>query len=159
TLDWKDVQGEDVDPTKHDIGLVILDQALSIDKYPEIAKVPLADGAQVVNIGRIKNGRLSNTALYVSQPVTLTDATQIGFPYDYTTDDVIEPGDSGGPDEVPNSPTHLITSVNSGGGQATEVLARVDLVYAFIQSTIAANGGGGFAGATAADAGTDAPST
>src|ERR1019366_4025637 len=39
---------------------------------------------------------------------------------------------------------HLIVSVNSGGGP-TEVLARTDLVYGWIQEQIQSHGGGGSA--------------
>ena len=36
-----------------------------------------------------------------------------------------------------------MAAVNSGGGGSTEVLARTDVLYAELQSQIAAHGGGG----------------
>jgi MYXO-CTERM domain-containing protein len=143
TYDWHESGSENVNPDHHDIGLVFLDNPITLNQYPELASSPLADGAKVLNIGRIQDGMLSHSALYVSQPVTVSDGTQVGFPFDYGADEVIQSGDSGGPDEVPESRTHKIVSVNSGGGNG-EVLARVDLLYTWIQHQIAKHGGGGF---------------
>jgi hypothetical protein len=64
-----------------------------------------------------------------------------GYPYDYEATEVIESGDSGGPDM--KAGTHTIVAVNSGAGSGTEVLARVDLLYSWIQQQIANHGGGG----------------
>jgi hypothetical protein len=141
TYDWHENGSETVNPNHHDIGLVFLDNPITLDQYPQIANTPLADGAQVLNIGRIQDGQLSNSALFVSQAITVVDGSQDGFPYDYSATDVIEPGDSGGPDEVPGSASHEIVSVNSGAGGG-EVLARVDLLYSWIQQQISAHGGG-----------------
>lgn len=142
-LDWN-VTSENVDPTKHDVGLVFLDKAITLSSYPKLAQSPLANGAQVVNVGRINNGVMSNTNLYVSKPVTVKGAASVGFPYDYVATEVIESGDSGGPDLIPG--THTIVAVNSGSGGGTEVLARVDLVYSWIQQQVAAHGGSGGGG-------------
>jgi trypsin len=154
-FDYKDNADDTVNPNLHDIGLVFLDTPITLSAYPELAQSELASGAQIVNIGRIQNGQLSNADLFVGSPVTANDATSSGFPFDYIATDIIEAGDSGGPDEVPSSPTHLIVSVNSGGGSGTEVLARVDLLYGFIQQQITAHGGGGFPAAVL-DGGTPA---
>jgi hypothetical protein len=139
--DWKDVAGEAVDPDKHDLGLVILDTAITLTSYPPLQKTPLADGSKIVNIGRIQDGSFSTTDLFISKPLSAKDAKGDGFPFDYITSEVIQPGDSGGP--VESAGTHTIVAVNSGAGGGTQVLARVDLVYDWIQATITANGGGG----------------
>ncbi|HLK36569.1 MAG TPA: hypothetical protein VKU41_07430, partial [Polyangiaceae bacterium] len=103
----------------------------------------LADNSQVVNIGRIQDGSVSTTDLFVSTPVSVMDGATAGYDFDYSAQDIIESGDSGGPDEVPASSPHLIVAVNSGGGTG-EVLARTDppAVYKWILQQIAAHGGG-----------------
>jgi hypothetical protein len=120
--------GEEVNPQAHDVGLVFLDVPLYLQQWPVIATAPLSDGSEVVNIGRILDGQYSTTALFVGQPLPVRDGQSDGFPFDYAADDVIQPGDSGGPAEVPGSTPHQIAAVNSGVGGATEVLARVDML-------------------------------
>jgi hypothetical protein len=144
TFDWKDNGSETVDPNAHDIGLIYLNTPINLPQYPLLATGPVANGSTVVNIGRINNGTLSNSALFVSKPITVRDASSQGFRFDYIATEVIESGDSGGPDELPGTAfPHTIVSVNSGAGGGTEVLARVDLLKSFISDKIAAHGGGG----------------
>jgi MYXO-CTERM domain-containing protein len=82
------------------------------------------------------------TDLFVGPPVQVSDGTPFGYPFDYAATDVIESGDSGGPVETTDGT--IVVAVNSGGGGGdVEVLARVDLVYGWIQQQVAANGGGG----------------
>jgi secreted trypsin-like serine protease len=138
TYDWTS-SAETVDPTMHDIGLVFLSTPITLSSYPTLASSPVASGAKVVNIGRIDNGAFSTTNLYVSQPSTVTKGAASGFPYDYAAREQIQSGDSGGPDMA--SGTHTIVAVNSGAGSGTEVLARVDLLYSWLQQQIAAHGG------------------
>ncbi len=143
TYDWNN-DGEFVDPNQHDIGLVFLDTAITLAQYPSLATSPLADGSKVINVGRINNGSLSTTNLYASKPVTVKSAKSAGFPFDYIATEIIESGDSGGPDFAAG--THTIVAVNSGGGGGTEVLARVDLLSSWIQQQIASHGGNGASG-------------
>jgi MYXO-CTERM domain-containing protein len=144
-FDWPQTDGT-VDPNYHDIGLVFLSTPANVTmaQCPALATGPVANGSSVVNIGRIQNGNLSTTALYVGAAVAVSQATAEGYPFDYAAQDIIEQGDSGGPDEVPGSTPHLIVAVNSGGG-SDEVLARVDLLNdagnTWIEQQIAANGG------------------
>ncbi|HVY46456.1 MAG TPA: trypsin-like serine protease, partial [Minicystis sp.] len=142
TYDWT-ATGESVDPNMHDIGLIFLNTPITLNAYPDIPSSPVSSGSQVVNIGRIRNGQVSMSGLYVSTPITVHSGSQYGYPYDYEAQDVIESGDSGGPDEIPG--THTIVSVNSGGGQ-DEVLARTDLLYDWIEQQIQAHGGSGSSG-------------
>lgn len=139
TYDWAEHGSETVNPNHHDIGLIFLDSAITLSSYPTLSSSKLADGSKIVNIGRIGSGTLSTTALYYGAATSITDATSSGFPYDYVSTDVIESGDSGGPDMV--SGTHTIASVNSGAGGGTQVLARVDLLKSWIDSQVAAHGG------------------
>lgn len=136
-----DPASETVDPNRHDFGLIILDTAINLSVFPTLATSKVADNTQVVNIGRIQDGKLSNTALFVSSPIPVRDATRQGFPFDYVAVEKIESGDSGGPDMLVG--THTIVAVNSGAGGGTEVLARIDLpeVARFITDTVNANGG------------------
>ncbi len=145
TNDWNS-GADNVDPDTHDVALVLLDTPINLASYPTIAAAPLADGSNVVNVGRINNGQLSNTALYKSKPLPVTSATSIGYPFDYQASEVIEHGDSGGPVFVPK--THKIVAVNSGGGGGTAILARVDLLHSWIVQQIASNGGGGSSGSS-----------
>lgn len=150
TYDWTNAT-ETVDPGMHDLGLIFLDKAITLSTYPTLAQKPLANGSQVVNIGRINNGTLSSANLYVSKAITVRNASSQGFPYDYVASEVIESGDSGGPDEIPG--THTIVAVNSGAGGGTEVLARVDLLYPWIQQQVAAHGGSGSGGSGSSSSG------
>lgn len=142
-LDYQSTS-ETVDPTKHDVALVFLQKPITLAKYPEIAKTKLANGAKIVNVGRIDNGRASSTALFVSPAITVKDAAPYGYPYDYLAEARIQSGDSGGPDFAFG--THQIVAVNSGAGGGTEVLARVDLVASWIEQQVAAHGGPGGSG-------------
>ena len=139
TYDWNEHGATTVNPNHHDLGLVFFDQAITLASYPSIAKAKVANGAKVTNVGRINNGAATN-ALY-GVDTTVSDGAAIGYPLSYQSSDVIQPGDSGGPDFA--SGTHTIVAVNSGAGGSIEVLARVDLVYDWIQAQIAAHGGAG----------------
>jgi V8-like Glu-specific endopeptidase len=141
-------------PSLHDVGLIILPSPITLAAYPEIAKTRLADGTNIVDIGRVNNGVYSLTDLYVGPGVAVTGADTVGFSLDYQATDKTELGDSGGPAEVQGSPTHLIAAVASGKGNGLELLARVDLVSKWISDQIAAHGGGGYG--APADAGVEA---
>jgi hypothetical protein len=125
-------------PTQHDLGVLFLDSEIMLQSYPTLSQTELTDGTQVVNLGRINNGTLSTTDLYASPPVAVSDGSEVmpPFPYDYSAMDVIESGDSGGPDEVVGMTPHLIVAVNSGEGGGSEVLARTDPIYAWIEMEI-----------------------
>jgi hypothetical protein len=141
TYDW-DVTGESVAPDEHDIGLVVLATPIQLQAYPLLAQKPVAAGAKVLNIGRIRDGELSNSSLFVSKPVPVTPGSSLGFPFDYAAVDRIESGDSGGPDVLPGAAPHTIVAVNSGANHATEVLARVDLVASWIEGQVSAHAAG-----------------
>jgi hypothetical protein len=144
TYDWAVSDGT-VDPTQHDIGLIFLSSAATVTpaQCPSLATAPIGAGMQVVNIGRIQDGNLSKSDLFVGAAVNVSDSTQ--YMYDYESQDIIEQGDSGGPDEVPGTTPHLIVAVNSGAGStgatSTQVLARIDLLNAWIEQQIMAHGG------------------
>ncbi len=138
TYDWDEVS-EIVNPSEHDLGLVFLDTPIVLDGYPDIADQPLDIGADVVNVGRIRDGHFSREQLFVSLPLPVTEAAGAGFAYDYFALDVIEPGDSGGPDFIAS--THTLVAVNSGSGAGHEILARVDLLAPWLRQQVIANGG------------------
>lgn len=140
TLDWTYDASGYVNPNQHDVGLLYLDRAITLTKYPTLQRSKVANGTSVVNIGRIDNGTLSTSALFVSKPIQLRDASSSGFPYDYISSEIIESGDSGGPVELAGD-GHVIVAVNSGAGGGTQVLARVDLVQSWIDGYVASHGG------------------
>ncbi|HLK41018.1 MAG TPA: trypsin-like serine protease [Polyangiaceae bacterium] len=137
TYDWHENGATTVNPNHHDLGLVYLDQTVALAAYPTLASTPAASGAQVIDVGRIDNGVLTNA--FYRAPVTVTPAASAGYPFDYSASDVIEHGDSGGPVFLPS--THTIVAVNSGANTTIEVLARVDLLAAWIAARVAANSG------------------
>jgi hypothetical protein len=139
--DWSGT-GETVDPNKHDVALLVLDTPITLAVYPEIASAVVTSGQKVRNIGRINNGVMSNTRLFVSQPLSVVNGSSYGYPFDYAATEVIESGDSGGPVVLDNVLPHRIVAVNSGAGGGIEVLARVDLLRSWILEKVAANGGG-----------------
>jgi hypothetical protein len=133
--DWNN-DGQFVDPTQHDVALLLLDRDVPLQTYPTFATQRLSWGSQVKNIGRIDDGQASWSSLFIGAAVTVNDGTAFGFPFAYVSGEKIQSGDSGGP--VVQSGTHHIVAVNSGSGGGTQVLARVDLVAPWIQQQIAA---------------------
>ena len=140
TYDWNEGDAEVVNPDHHDVALIYLPSPIVISSYPQIAQVPVST-EPVVNIGRIQDGTFSQTALFVGDPIYLYDGTYQGFPYDYTSSVVIQSGDSGGPDEIAGANPHMIVSVNSGAGDDSQVWARVDLLYDWIEQNVQLHGG------------------
>jgi hypothetical protein len=137
--DWNNYPSTTVNPRLHDVALIFLHTPIVLDLYPAIASRRVADGTSVVNIGRRRDGLLSSSTLYMSQPLAIADATSVGFPNDYRASNVLETGDSGGP--VEQTETHRIVAVNSGNGSGIEVLARVDFLYGWIEEQISTHGG------------------
>ncbi len=146
-----------VNPNQHDVGLVFLSKALTLPAFPKVAEAAVAEGTRLVNVGRIQNGVLSRTDLFVGAEVTASAGARFGFPYSYVTNEIIQSGDSGGPVFVAGQSPHLIAAVNSGGGQGTQVLARVDLVSAWIKQQVQAHGGFASAAPTPTPAPSPAP--
>ncbi|MFO0680283.1 MAG: trypsin-like serine protease [Polyangiaceae bacterium] len=154
-LDWNNVSGDNVDPNLHDVGLVFLDTAITLSAYPSIHRAKLPNGTQAINVGRIQDNRLSSSGLFKGTAVSLRDATNDGFPFDYISNEIIQSGDSGGPVYLTGAAPHTIVAVNSGAGGGTQVLARLDLVADWIDRQVEAHGGyatgtGGSAGASGA---------
>jgi V8-like Glu-specific endopeptidase len=151
TYDWDGSSGESVNPNQHDVGLIFLSTPITLSAYPTVASTSQL-GKNIRNIGRIQDGTASSTALFYGASVKTLDGANVGYKYDYYTNDIIQPGDSGGPDVVDGSSPHLIAAVNSGAGGSTQVLARVDLVYSWIDAQVKAHGGwassGGSSGGT-----------
>lgn len=142
-FDWINVPGSSVDPDLHDVGLIFLDKPMTLKKgWPIIPKARVEWGTKAMNIGRIQSGVFSSTDLFVSKPLGMNNGAEAGFPFDYWADEVIQPGDSGGPVVLVGAAPHTIIAVNSGAG-GDEVLARTDLLYDWIQKQVAENGGPG----------------
>ncbi len=135
TYDWTS-DGQYVDPNQHDVGLVFLDGPISLPSYPTVASQRVAWGTKVRNVGRIDDGVTSHTALFVGPEVAAQNGATVGFPLSYRSAETIQSGDSGGPVVLPGPAPHTIVAVNSGAGGGLQVLARVDLLHAWIQSGI-----------------------
>jgi V8-like Glu-specific endopeptidase len=148
--DWNEKGAQTVNPAHHDIGLVFLSEPVTLASYPTLAGAKVVDGTAALNVGRVLNGVVQSAAYQAA--TTLNAADKVGYPYDYYSTTVIQPGDSGGPVFLKGS--HTIAAVNSGAGGTTQVLARTDLLLDWIKTQIAAHGGtspaagGGSAGAS-----------
>src|SRR4051812_42649143 len=77
TYDWADESGS-VNPDMHDVGLIFLDTPIVLDSYPTLASSPLSDGTNIVNIGRIQDGQLSESDLFVSSPLPVYEGASQG---------------------------------------------------------------------------------
>lgn len=140
TYDWTS-DGEFVDASQHDVGLVFLDGPISLASYPKLAEQRVAWGTKVQNIGRIDNGQTSFSKLFIGPEVAVQNGAQVGYPLSYRSKETIQSGDSGGPVVLPGPAPHTIVAVNSGSGGGIQVLARVDLVFGWIQDAIEAHEG------------------
>jgi V8-like Glu-specific endopeptidase len=153
--DWPVLDSDTVSPMYHDVGLVFLPTPIVLGSaLPTIATAGYANGTKAINVGRDIGPSAPDfqvtTTLYEA-PVTLESTSS--YPYDYSSTDVIQPGDSGGP--VFLAGTHTILAVNSGASPSVmQVVARVDLVSTWIAAQIAAHGGSG-AGLSPVDAAAD----
>ncbi len=136
--DWREEGTETVNPKHHDVGLVFLGDAVTLASYPTLSNAKVPDNTKVINVGRVQNGTVLSAEYQAN--ATISAADRLGYPYDYTSAQVIQPGDSGGP--VFLSDSHTIVAVNSGAGNGIQVLARVDLVYDWIQGQIAGHSSG-----------------
>lgn len=134
--DWSQTNDQ-VSPDQHDVGLVFLDSPIQLSSYPTVATVGLPDKSNIVTVGRVKNGQLSRTGLYVSEVIQVRSGASYGFNFDYAAPMRIEHGDSGGASY--KAGTHTIVSVNSTGDSTTQLIARVDLVSSWIQKQVAAH--------------------
>lgn len=150
--EYQDTNGS-VNPNTNDVAVIILDTPITLTSYPPIATTPIAAGATAVNVGRVRDRQPSQTDLFFGKEVQLSMGQQIGFPFAYAAEEVIQSGDSGGPAYSGSGASRKIIAVNSGAGSGTQILARVDLAAAKIAQLIAENGGGGAAGGGAADGG------
>jgi hypothetical protein len=139
--DWVDDGSGFVDPKLHDVGLILLNGAITLSDYPLLGDTKLANNTKVVNVGRIDNGTLSSSYLSVGKAVSVSDGKAIGFANSYYSQTIIESGDSGGPVFLSGASPHKIVAVNSGAGSGTQVLARVDLVLSWMDGQVAKNGG------------------
>ncbi len=137
-------------PNENDMGLLFVAEAFALQSFPLLGKEKLADGTMVVSVGRVRDGYVSDHDLSVGKAVSIADATAIGFPNDYQTQQVNEADDSGGPVMLPGVAPHTIVAVNAGIGYETQLLARLDRVAGWVSDQIASHGGPGESGAAGA---------
>lgn len=148
---YRSGSGGSLNAAAHDVATINLPQPINLPSYPTLATAPLPfDGTgRVVNLGSRDGEVDSTTDLFVGPPVVVDDGTDNGFPNDYHSDRVIDPGDSGGPVIREGSVTHEIVAVNSGGVRGDDsfgqFMARVDIaeVRTALALQIEENGGPG----------------
>lgn len=133
TYDWSEQGAEQVNPAHHDLGLVFLCDGVKLAAYPDISAAVVETGAEAISVGRVLNGVVKSGDYQVA--TTLRPGGTFGYPFDYYSTDAIEPGDSGGPVFVRG--THTIVAVNSGSGSGIQMLARTDLLHAWLADQIA----------------------
>ncbi|HEY5960383.1 MAG TPA: trypsin-like serine protease, partial [Polyangiaceae bacterium] len=105
--DWHEQGATTVNPAHHDIGLVFLSQPIQLSRFPTLSTRSAVTNATATCVGRVLNGTVQSGAYKAN--TTLLPADSIGYPYDYRSSVVIQPGDSGGPVFLSN--THEITAV------------------------------------------------
>jgi hypothetical protein len=143
--DWPVLDSDTVSPSYHDVGLVFLSTPIALPSgFPTIAAAPYPRGTKALNVGRDVGPdalHYTITASLFEAPIAI-ETTSPSYPFDYSSTDVIQPGDSGGP--VFLSGTHTIIAVNSGAAAGvSEVMARVDLVAGWIATQVTSHGGSG----------------
>jgi V8-like Glu-specific endopeptidase len=138
-FDWE-TPSEEPSPEMHDVGLLYLDTPIDLDRYPTLADDGDAEGEKVRYVGRVLDDESSQTDLYYGKKVRATDGTRVGWPFTYATKKYAEEGDSGGPVVRSNDNWHIV-GVASGGNWDLdiELLARVDLVHAWIAERVDAH--------------------
>jgi hypothetical protein len=134
--DW-DVDGEHIAGDRHDVGLIFLRKPVMLASYPPLADGPLESEQRVRNIGRVRDGEVTER-LFVSAPLAVELGASVGHPFAYVAEPRIERGDSGGPAIVADDARHTVAAVNSGVGEV-EVLARVDLLRDWISGQATAH--------------------
>lgn len=136
TFDWLTTP-DDPRPDMHDIGLLYLDEPITLDAYPELARDGRAEGSKVRYVGRIDDGEISHNALFVGDAVRAHDGADVGWPFTFRTTHYVEKGDSGGP-VVLSKDRMVIVGVDSGGDAAADVelFARVDLLHHWIAERV-----------------------
>ncbi len=156
TRSWTDyVQtGSSVNPNTLDVGVIILDRELRLDRYPRLHPSMLAAGTSVVNVGRVLNGSLTRS-LWMGRPVSLEDGARYGYRFSYVSQEITQPGDSGGPVFAELAEGRSIVGVCSGGGGGRQIMGRLDLAYTRIQQLIMDNGGVPGGGAPPSGMGSD----
>lgn len=123
-----------VNPRSIDVAVLVLDTPIVLEAYPTVASEPARPGTKVRNVGRVRNGVVSNDVLFVGREVTLERGLPSGYPNAYIADQLVESGDSGGPAFDGEG---RIVAVSSGSGGGIEVLGRVDLVHEDLVRVIA----------------------
>lgn len=133
-----------VDAGQVDVGLVLLDETVQLASYPVVSKNAVANSTPVVNVGRRGPDEKSQQQphLYAGKAVPVFDAATKGFPNAYYSQQIIQFGDSGGPDFVAGMSPHTIAAVNSAL-MGYQLLARTDLAWDWIDQQILAHGGHG----------------
>jgi hypothetical protein len=129
-----------LNPRSVDVAVLVLDTPIELDAYPPIAAEPVRDNTKSFNIGRVRDGVVSATSLFVGDDVPVGRGQVWGYPNSYVAQEqIVQSGDSGGPTYVKTSTGRKIVAINSGAAEGKQVLGRVDLVHEDIARVIAEN--------------------
>ncbi len=129
-----------LNPRAIDVAVIVLDTPITLDEYPPIAVEPVRDNTKSFNVGRVRNGVVSTSSLFVGDDVPLGRGQVWGYPSSYVAQEaIVQAGDSGGPTYVKTPDGRRIVAVNSGAAEGKQVLGRVDLVHEDIERIISEN--------------------
>jgi hypothetical protein len=128
---------DDVNRKTLDVAVLLLDEAIDLPSYPAVASKRVDDGTLVVNVGRIRDGDISFSKLFVGREVKVTVTRD--FPLAYRSAQIAEHGDSGGPAYVGIGAARTVVGLGSGIAHGKQYLARVDLAFADIHRFIEAS--------------------
>jgi V8-like Glu-specific endopeptidase len=130
-----------------DVGVMILEKAITIDSYPTLAFQPVDQGTPAFNVGRVLDGQLSDDTNYEGKTISLALSKRASTCYE--SEAVVTPGDSGGPVYIGSGADRKIVAVASKSSlgapnskENAQLLARVDLVFEKLSSLIAKAEGG-----------------
>jgi hypothetical protein len=119
-----------INPRPHNLGVVFLPTPITLPAYPRLAAAPVADGTQVVRLGRSRDDVTSDVALFVSAPVAVASGEPLGLPFEYVAAGTLEGPDQGGGVERAD---HELVAINTNDRDGLVSLTRVDLVATWLR--------------------------
>jgi hypothetical protein len=114
-----------------DVGLVFLSTPINLPSYPTFDDSP-ADMATIVG----RDGKAHDVSLFFGTDYSLmkNSVETVTYPWDYLSDQVVIPGDSGGP--VFTKGTFKLTGVVRGIKDCTQIITRLDKVLPWIKANM-----------------------
>lgn len=134
--------------SQYNVGLVILDAAISLTSYPLVGFKAQPVGTNIRNIGRMLNGGPTENNVYQG-PATPLQPGPAGYRYTdrtYFSQLIIENSDGGGAVLLSGSTAPIVVALNVGyttdsSQQVWQSMARLDVVEQWIADQLVLNGG------------------